>query len=226
VKTVAGISGGIPRLVNTLCDRALEAAYERQVRVVDPDAVLEAAGRLRLEVPTGLNLAGPSRAPKIAAAVAALLVVAGGLWWWTTRSTVEAPVRQPVVAPQPAALEHNQAAPVAEPQPAAPPSAAPASAPPVPETSTTAPAGAPTPASDAFQIPVAAFRTESRAQEVAAAVSALQVPSAVRPDATGGWFRVVAGPFPTREAADAAQDVLTRGGYPGTRVSQVPSDAR
>src|SRR3954447_6007081 len=48
VRSVYGISGGIPRVVNTLCDRALEAAYERKTRVVDPESVLAAAERLQL----------------------------------------------------------------------------------------------------------------------------------------------------------------------------------
>jgi cell division protein FtsN len=69
---------------------------------------------------------------------------------------------------------------------------------------------------------VAAFRTERRAQEVTDEVRALPVPADVRADATGAWFRVVAGPFSTREAADAAQSALTRAGFADTRVSQVP----
>jgi len=48
----------------------------------------------------------------------------------------------------------------------------------------------------------------------------------VRLDSTGVWFRVIAGPFATREAAVAAQDALTRGGYAGTRISPASTDPR
>ena len=77
-----------------------------------------------------------------------------------------------------------------------------------------------------FQLAVAAFRTEARAQEVASAVSALQVPVSVRLDGAGVWFRVLAGPFATRDAAQAAQNELTRNGYTGTLIAQIAADAR
>ena len=62
-----------------------------------------------------------------------------------------------------------------------------------------APAAAAAPGS--FQIAVSSFRTESRAQEVVTALTALQVPAVVRADAASGWFRVMAGPFTTRDLA-------------------------
>ena len=84
----------------------------------------------------------------------------------------------------------------------------------------------PTAAAGAFQIAVAAFKTEARARDVAAAVTAMQVPATVRLDPTGSWYRVMAGPFATREAALAAQAALDRAGYVGTRISQISSDPR
>ena len=66
----------------------------------------------------------------------------------------------------------------------------------------------PTAAAGAFQIAVAAFKTEARARDVATAVTAMQVPATVRLDPTGSWYRVMAGPFATREGALAAQDAL------------------
>lgn len=81
-------------------------------------------------------------------------------------------------------------------------------------------------AAGAFQIAVAAFKTEARARDVATAVAAVQVPATVRLDPTGSWYRVMAGPFATRETAQAAQTALERAGYDGTRISQISSDAR
>jgi cell division protein FtsN len=50
----------------------------------------------------------------------------------------------------------------------------------------------------------------------------LQVPAAVRADSTGTWQRVVAGPFATRDAAQAAQETLVRAGYADTQVAAIP----
>ena len=49
VAAVARISGGLPRVVNLLCDRALEILHTSQKRVVDEAAVQNAARALRLE---------------------------------------------------------------------------------------------------------------------------------------------------------------------------------
>ena len=232
VASVAGISGGIPRLVNTLCDRVLETAYERQLRVVDPDAVLEAAARLRLDVP---DTAQPTRArrwPALAATAAVLALAAGGSWWWMSQSAAvaprpngaaEAPVRtQPPASPAPVATPPPVEA--AASTPTAPADAA-APATPPPATPDTAPTAAPAaPAAlpvGSFQIQVASFKTESRAGNVAVAIEKLRVPVSMRPDSAGDWFRVVAGPFESRDAAGEAQATLERNGYGGTRVSQV-----
>jgi general secretion pathway protein A len=49
-ETIAEISGGIPRMVNILCDNALLGAFSNNERVVTPAAVVEAARSLRYAV--------------------------------------------------------------------------------------------------------------------------------------------------------------------------------
>lgn len=236
VKLVAGISEGIPRVVNTLCDRALDASYERQSRVVEADAVIDAAERLRIDVSGVAASQGPRRTTHLIAAVLALIVVAVGAWWWMSRTPAEAPVRQPSTQPLRATPPPSvpsepapQAAPDASTTPGAattaptPAAAAPAAA--APATPSAPPSAEPATAG-AFQIAVAAFKTESRAKGVAESLAVLNVQADVRPDSTGVWFRVIAGPFATREAAVAARDALTRGGYAGTRISPTGTDPR
>ena len=251
VKAVAGVSGGIPRLVNTLCDRALEAAYERQVRIVDPDSVIAAAERLRLEIPGGISLPGARpRAWLIAAGIALLAIVAGTIWWLARPgSTPGGGAANPPSRSAPRS-DTNQAASSSASSSSASPDTAPAS--PAPDRSVQGNASAQTPAAaapparasvgaasgvggspapptaaaGAFQIAVAAFKTEARARDVATAVTAMQVPATVRLDPTGSWYRVMAGPFATREAAQAAQAALDRAGYADTRISQISSDPR
>jgi general secretion pathway protein A len=235
VKVVARISGGIPRIVNTLCDRALEVAYERQIRIVDAPAVIVAAERLRLEIPDSLPLPGARRLPRVAAAAAAgIVAVAGIAWWWSagdrdtqqtrtpsTTATSAAPStsgRSSTVPEQREPSGSSASSTVPAPSNASPSSSSAGASP-----SSSVPAAAS--AADAagqFQIAVAAFRTESRATEVASALKDLGVPASVRPDPSGAWQRVIAGPFATREAAEAAQETLTRAGYADTRIASVP----
>jgi general secretion pathway protein A len=239
IESIAEISRGIPRLVNTVCDRALDAAYERSTRVVDRDSVLEAAQRLRVDLPG--ELAGPrdSRLRWIAAAVAGLLIVAGAAWWFLPRTSEIMPERTPTsrapaapagkdAQPEPGTAS-TAADPPGTPAPAPAASAGQAAAPAPPQPTTPA---APAPATrrpaaaDGFQITVASFRTEQRADDVVAAIGAMQVPVAVRTDSKGTWFRVVAGPFANREAATAAQQVLARGGFEGTQVAPITAESR
>lgn len=236
VKSVAGISGGIPRLVNTLCDRALDVAYERKIRSVDPDAVLTAAERLHLDVPSEFVPAAARRTWLWAAGAAALLVLVLAGWWLvsngsTPASDTSAPPATGAI-PQPSATQG--AAPAAPSRAATPSAPQAASAPPVRPPAAGVPASPVTaqpapravaPAAGTFQIAVSSFRTEARAQEVAAALKELQLPTSVRLDTTGTWYRVLAGPFNTRESAQAAQDTLTKNGYADTRISQIAQTA-
>jgi general secretion pathway protein A len=206
--TVHAVSQGIPRLINTICDRALEIGCERLTRSLDSDVVIAAAERLKLPVPheraaaatTARQVASP---PVVAAAIITLLVLLG-FWLWTRR------------APAPAATPRAPAVqiPAAQPPPAAPP-AAPATPP------TAAPT--PAPAADAhgdagYRIAVAAFRTPKRAADVTAEIAAKGLPVATKADAGGQWYQVVVGPFTTAEAAAEAQRTLTREGYADTRI--------
>lgn len=235
VKTVAGVSNGIPRLVNTLCDRALDVAYERSVRTIEPDDVLAAAERLHLDVPAEVAAPGRRRSTLVISVGIALLVIAALAWW------LLAPSATPVTsAPAPAATSAPSAAapaapaqPVADvpaPAPAAASTTAPTAATPAAgqaqATPSTAPASTGTVAQPvatpgSYQIAVSSFRTESRARDVAAALAALPLPASVRFDEVNAWYRVVAGPFATRDEALAAQETLARSGYGDTRLSQV-----
>ena len=59
---------------------------------------------------------------------------------------------------------------------------------------------------------------------MASALSTMQIRAAVRLDSTGSWYRVLAGPFTTREDAVTAQETLARAGYTDTQVSQIATD--
>jgi len=60
----------------------------------------------------------------------------------------------------------------------------------------------------------------TRASDVAAELTALG--QRVRQRTADGWEQVLVGPFPTREAAVAAQEQLDRAGYAGTQIVPAP----
>jgi type II secretory pathway predicted ATPase ExeA len=61
IRTVSQLSGGIPRVVNLLCDRALEAAYADQGRTIDVPLITAAARALNLPPPP--EAAAPTTVP-------------------------------------------------------------------------------------------------------------------------------------------------------------------
>ena len=209
--TVANISKGIPRIVNTLCDRALEVAFERETHAIDPAIVRDAAHRLKLPVPA---FAGRSRAGAGAAAAAALLLAAAlGFYWWAGRPAAR-PSEPAERSAAPAAPAPDVAAPAATPNDRAPshdPSPPPPQASPLPSAATAK--------SGSFEIAVAAFKTERRAAEVSAAVAALGLPVSTRSTGGGVWYQVVVGPFATGDEAEAARRTLVREGFADAHVT-------
>jgi general secretion pathway protein A len=235
IEAVARHSAGIPRVVNLLCDRALEAAFERQMRQVDASLIESAARALDLtaaELGSDPNFpiekgsdpfsASASRRVRLGlmlAGAAALMALAIGLGAGLMKRS-----RAPETAPRPPIRPTAVAAPIA---------ASPAS--PAPATSDTAGAMAPAgtsmmvrtgtpdisnvpaaPSAEAFEIVVASFRTETRARAVAMDLAALDQP--VRRRVADGWQQVLTGPFASRTLADEAQQQLERAGFIGTHI--------
>lgn len=93
LEAVAAISHGIPRVVNTLCDRALEAGFERKINPIDVDAVFAGAEHLKLPVPERAPARMRSWKPALLAA-AAVVVALIGIWWFS-HSTPVSPATAP-----------------------------------------------------------------------------------------------------------------------------------
>src|SRR5690606_12698598 len=92
-------SGGVPRLVNVIAERALLAGYARDAAGIDAKLV-EAAADEVLPPPAGR---GPRMLRIIAAAAAAMALAALG-WWWHGRTPAAAPaVESAAAAPAAAA---------------------------------------------------------------------------------------------------------------------------
>jgi general secretion pathway protein A len=108
-EAVHALSGGVPRVINLLCDRALMVAAERGVEIVTPEIVKDAAVRLGLA--RGASRSALRRGLLAAAVVIAIAAV--GLSLAPLSSLVDAPLPP---LPRPAAL--RTAMPI---QPVAPP---------------------------------------------------------------------------------------------------------
>ena len=96
-------SGGVPRLINLICDRALLAGYVHGTRVVDAAMVRRAAREVR-----GVSKPEPLRRyAALAALTAAAVVAAVGLWHGRSSSApvdaAPAPAAAPAVVPVTAA---------------------------------------------------------------------------------------------------------------------------
>ncbi len=235
---VARQTRGVPRLVNLLCDRALETAYAQRSRTVQVQMVDTAADALHLSVPLttappdalpGIDMAAtnlPGGAPgrshrRRYVAAAAVVVIAGGIVWLGGRTVghIGDAGRRAVDGQPPQPLSRgNPPAPAPSVRPTPPAGAAPQPAePPISPTATRQPpATVETAAGQGYEIVVASFHTEARATDVAAQLAAFG--QRVRQRAIGGWQQVVAGPFPSKEAADEAQRDLERRGFTGTHV--------
>ncbi len=87
VRTVHRISGGTPRMINALCDRALLIGYTKETRNISPAIVRKAAEEVRGPGRGGLSRGGLRRALSYSAIAAAALIAAGLLWWGPLQTT-------------------------------------------------------------------------------------------------------------------------------------------
>jgi general secretion pathway protein A len=208
IQEIATLSRGVPRVINILCDRALENAWSDKTHTVDSAAVIRAANSLDIDVPLTVR----DRLKRVyAPAAVAAAVGAAALLIWTVGSAARARWNRPA-APPPRAVQQT-----ARPAPAnvtAQKTPAPAAVTP-PKATTPAPALEPATA-DKLLIVVSSFRTKDRSAQVAADIVAQGFPAFVR--SNSGWQQVVVGPYPSRDAAVAAQKRLDGARYPDTTV--------
>jgi len=217
IAAVAQISGGIPRVVNLLCDRALEAAFRAGRRSVDASTINAAAGALGLAaaakpgasaLPVWPQLtaeqAAPAPAPEPPAAssarrygaIAATVAVVA-IAWFGVRSAARRSPGEPVARPAPAPA----------PEPGRPPQAAATPATPPREPAATPPASEPTPAPSAT--------TPAVGPSAAAAPSRATATAAPAPAA--GGFEIVVASFRTEARAADVVTAITALGEPVQR---------
>jgi general secretion pathway protein A len=227
MQAIATFSRGVPRVINVLCDRALENAWSEKTHTVDKPAVVRAARSLNIEVP--LSISDRLKRFYAPAAVAAA-VGAAALLLWTVGSAAIARWNRPAA---PARAAQASARPVLmDTKPSAAPGAAAQreakvetghATPPPSKTAgpAVAPPAAPTSAADdQLLVVVSSFRTRDRAAQAATEIVGLGLPGFVRTNS--GWQEVVVGPYSSRDAALTAQKKLAGARYPDTKIVDSP----
>jgi general secretion pathway protein A len=86
---VHAVSGGVPRMINLVCDRALMVACEAQTSRITEEQVVLSAGQIGLEVPRGkvkgersTTAPNSSKRPLVLAVLLVLLAAAGALYYF------------------------------------------------------------------------------------------------------------------------------------------------
>jgi general secretion pathway protein A len=215
-------TGGIPRLINLLCDRALLGGYSSRTNRITPPIVSAAAVKLELERPRRAGFGWVPRRAALVAGVAASVVAVAGIGAYSVillqahaaglqRTLAQANETRPtdgVAAPAPAA--GTPALPAAAPfgggEPVATAGGAPApaaSVPPAPAAISDAPSVPLPVATPRYSIQVGSFRQELEAAKLVDLLGRLgyQVRSSRVDGARGVWHKVFLGPYTSLEQA-------------------------
>ncbi|MEO0423377.1 MAG: AAA family ATPase [Pseudomonadota bacterium] len=111
LREVHRVSGGVPRLVNVVCDRSLLGAYSKMERQVSPRLVRRASEEVQGPRINPRDGQGPGWLPLAAAATVAAAAAGLGGWWLANSGTDLTPAVAAVQEP-PAAAAPTVAAPV------------------------------------------------------------------------------------------------------------------
>jgi general secretion pathway protein A len=215
-------TGGIPRLINLLCDRSLLGGYSARTARITPDLVTAAATTLELRMPRRpLTRWFQRRAAAFAAGVAAMAVVAGGTYAAVLLQDGSASAEQLVT---PTVIEATEAsappaggppdapAPLPGPPPASEPTAGAAAVP-------AAPTGTPV---VRVSVVVGSFRQAAQAERLTGELEAQGYRvrmSRIDTGARGVWHQVLVGPYTDVDQARDAEGRIQRiPGYSDARL--------
>jgi general secretion pathway protein A len=200
IRAIADISGGLPRVINVICDRALELVSEKRTDSIDTGTVLWAARQLHIRIPAASRL----RSNSYLGFAASILVITGLGWWGGGLRP-----RPRLAAVQQAAANRRGERSASE---AVRATAAAAAA-----YGYVAPETVALPESESFTIVVASFPAGSRAAELATELEKQHLP-AFTDDVSGEGRHVIIGPYASRAEAEDVQRQLAAGRLTGSRI--------
>lgn len=188
MRAIAQLSRGLPRSINVICDRALERAHLAQKKDIDAGIVVAAARDLKIGIPAAVRFRSTSWVA--AGAAAALLLVAGGVVLRQRPGTVLGTPLQVAGVGQPTTVAETSSVTPAPLEGT------------VPESASTLQSLA------SYEVVVASFRSETRADAVVRSLRQLDLPAYAH--VAGGWHAVSVGPFASRTEAQDAQSQVAR----------------
>jgi septal ring-binding cell division protein DamX len=197
-----------------------------------------ASPSLATSTPTPRTRTGAlAMSPRLLALGGLLVLVAIGAWWATRGATPQSPSTPSFAPATPATAATQPPTAPAPPTPAAtspavgpassnattgPTSAGVAGGAAAAQTAVPSATSAAAPASrESFRIVVASFETATRAQQTVSDLQRHQLAATVRTDPTNTWHQVVAGPYPSIDAARQAQRTIEQAGFADTQISLV-----
>jgi len=197
---VHAVSGGVPRVINLICDRALMVACEAQTSRITEEQVVAAVGQIGLEVPRGKvrgeRSAAATRSSTRGLLLALLLVLmaGGGAFFYFLGNPVELFGAAPLPASRRAPARPLPAPIAAVSVPAGPPEI-----------------GPPPAIAGSFSILIGTFDTARQVAQLETALRAQRLPVYFLDVVIGPGDlrrRVLIGRYPTSEDADAVRQTL------------------
>jgi general secretion pathway protein A len=206
VRTLAIVSGGVPRTINLVADRALLVGCERDDVVITPSVVRAATASLGLPVPPGARWSRRSATVAVAVATLAVVGTLGVLRVWTPRVpfSPRAPTR---TAGATAATTPAQAIPATLGNTATGLTATPT---PGDTIGTSSARDDVIPRGQAYVLVVASYKVEQNAESLAESLARQRFPAFVRVDPRHQWFAVVVGPYVSAEEVSELKTQLAR----------------
>jgi general secretion pathway protein A len=201
MRAIADLSRGVPRLINVICDRALELVSWQRTDSVDAATVLSAARQLNIRIPAARWLRSNSY---LGFAMSILVITGLGWWGGGLRSSPRLAAVQSAMAGrrlERSALETVQRG-----------TAAAGTA-----RSDAAPETLALPESESFTIVVASFQTASRAAALASELEGRGLPAYADAVSKGGQ-PVLIGPYASRAEAEDVQRQLATGRVTGSHI--------
>lgn len=199
---VHALSGGVPRVINLLCDRALMVACEAQTSRITEEQVVAAAAQIGLEVPKGkIRGERPAAAPRsskrgvlLAALLVLVLVASGGAFFYFLGNPVEFFEATKLPASRRAPARHLPDPIAALPVPAGPPEM-----------------GPPPAIAGSYAVLIGTFDTARQVAQLETALREQRLPLYFLDVLVGPGDlrrRVLIGRYPTRDEADAVRQKL------------------
>jgi general secretion pathway protein A len=195
LRAITTRSRGIPRVVNLVCDRAIEIACARGMHTIDTRVVRTALKRIDVGGHPHFRFH-----PIAAAAAMGVMAVAGGALAWTSLAPA---MSEPVMAP--------------------PPLFAAGESPTDGAGRAYSPVGfRELPVAESFNVLVTSSRATARTDTVAAQIESSGLPVSIAQD--GLWRQVIVGPYISETQAAGAQQRLAALGFSGTQMFVEPGD--